>query len=68
MVSAGIRMSTTNTPSFQPSRQIDKAIKRSLLWAIVPDETNEKYLEDAHFIPLPAHIWVLSHDQIEMIK
>ena len=28
----------------------------------------EKYLDDAHFIALPAHIWVLSHDQIEAIK
>jgi phosphate transport system substrate-binding protein len=52
----------------QASPEIAKAIKRFLLWAIAPDETNEKYLEDAHFIPLPAHIWVLSHDQIELIK
>jgi phosphate transport system substrate-binding protein len=52
----------------QANPEIAKAIKRFLLWAIAPDETNEKYLEDAHFIPLPAHIWVLSHDQIEMIK
>ncbi len=44
------------------------AIRKFLLWAIAPDETNEKYLEDAHFIALPAHIWVLSHDQIELIK
>ncbi len=44
------------------------AIRKFLLWAIAPDETNGKYLEDAHFIALPAHIWVLSHDQIEMIK
>jgi phosphate transport system substrate-binding protein len=52
----------------QANRKIAKAIKRFLLWAIAPDETNGKYLEDAHFIPLPTHIWVLSHDQIEMIK
>jgi phosphate transport system substrate-binding protein len=44
------------------------ALKKFLLWAIAPDETNEKYLDEAHFIALPAHIWVLSHDQIEMIK
>jgi phosphate transport system substrate-binding protein len=44
------------------------AVKKFLLWAIAPDETNEKYLDDAHFIALPAHIWVLSHDQIERIK
>jgi phosphate transport system substrate-binding protein len=45
-----------------------EAIRKFLLWAIAPDETNEKYLADAHFIALPAHIWVLSHDQIEKIK
>jgi phosphate transport system substrate-binding protein len=52
----------------QANPEIAKAVKRFLLWAIAPDEANEKYLEDAHFIPLPAHVWVLSHDQIEMIK
>jgi phosphate transport system substrate-binding protein len=45
-----------------------QAIRKFLLWAIAPDEANEKYLDQAHFIALPAHIWVLSHDQIEMIK
>jgi phosphate transport system substrate-binding protein len=45
-----------------------KALRKFLLWAIAPDETNEKYLDDAHFIALPAHIWVMSHDQIELIK
>jgi phosphate transport system substrate-binding protein len=44
------------------------AIRKFLLWAIAPDEANEKYLEEAHFIALPARIWVLSHDQIELIK
>jgi phosphate transport system substrate-binding protein len=44
------------------------AIRKFLLWAIAPDEANEKYLADTHFIALPAHIWVLSHDQIETIK
>jgi phosphate transport system substrate-binding protein len=52
----------------QANPEIAKAIRKFLLWAIAPDETNEKYLEDAHFIALPAHIWVLSHDQIEMIR
>jgi phosphate transport system substrate-binding protein len=45
-----------------------EALRKFLLWAIAPDETSEKYLDDAHFIPLPAHIWVLSHDQIQKIK
>ena len=44
------------------------AIRRFLLWAIAPDETNEKYLSSAHLIALPAHIWVLSHDQIDKIR
>jgi phosphate transport system substrate-binding protein len=44
------------------------SIRKFLLWAIAPDEANEKYLDDAHFIALPAHIWVLSHDQIAAIK
>jgi phosphate transport system substrate-binding protein len=52
----------------QPDPKTAAAIRRFLLWAIAPDETNEKYLADAHFIPLPAHIWVLSHDQIETVK
>jgi phosphate transport system substrate-binding protein len=44
------------------------ALRKFLFWATAPDEANEKYLADAHFIPLPAHIWALSHDQIETIK
>jgi phosphate transport system substrate-binding protein len=44
------------------------AIRKFLLWAVAPTEANEKYLSDAHFVALPAHIWVLSHDQIEAIK
>jgi phosphate transport system substrate-binding protein len=51
----------------QASPATADAIKRFLLWAIAPDETNAKRLEDQHFIALPAHIWVLSHDQIEKI-
>jgi phosphate transport system substrate-binding protein len=52
----------------QENPETAKAIRRFLLWAIAPSETNEKYLEDAHFIALPAHIWVMSHDQIQTIK
>jgi phosphate transport system substrate-binding protein len=44
------------------------ALRKFLLWAIAPDESNERLLDEAHFIALPAHIWVLSHDQIETIK
>jgi phosphate transport system substrate-binding protein len=52
----------------QPNPKTAAALRRFLLWAVAPDETNEKYLADAHFIPLPAHIWVLSHDQIESVR
>jgi phosphate transport system substrate-binding protein len=52
----------------QVNPETAKAIKRFLLWAIAPDEANEKYLDDAHFIALPPRIWVLSHEQIETIK
>jgi phosphate transport system substrate-binding protein len=54
--------------SRQPSADVAAALRQFLLWATAPDEINEKYLEDEHFIALPAHIWVMSHDQIMMIK
>ncbi len=52
----------------QANPETAAALRKFLLWAIAPDEANEKPLDDAHFIALPAHIWVLSHDQIETIK
>ena len=52
----------------QANPETAAALRRFLLWAIAPDETNERILDDARFIPLPAHIWVLSHDQIDSIK
>jgi phosphate transport system substrate-binding protein len=52
----------------QASATTAAAIRKFLLWAVAPTEANEKYLSDAHFVALPAHIWVLSHDQIEAIK
>lgn len=52
----------------QSDPAVAAAIRKFLLWAIAPDETNDKYIKDEHFIPLPAHIWVLSHDQIMMIN
>src|SRR5579863_3037299 len=52
----------------QPNEATAAAIRQFLLWAIAPDETNDKYLGDQHFIALPAHIWVLSHDQIMTIQ
>jgi phosphate transport system substrate-binding protein len=52
----------------QPSPETAAALRSFLLWAIAPDETNAQQLADANFIPLPAHVWVLSHDQIEGIR
>jgi putative MFS transporter len=50
------------------SENISAALRKFLLWAIAPDEMNDAYLAAEHFIPLPAHIWVKSHDQIEAIR
>jgi phosphate transport system substrate-binding protein len=44
------------------------AIRRFLLWTIVPSEENEARLTAAHFIPLPPHTWELSQAQIQSIK
>jgi phosphate transport system substrate-binding protein len=44
------------------------AIRRFLLWTIVPSEDNAAWLSSAHFIPLPPHIWELSQAQIQSIK
>lgn len=44
------------------------AMRRFLLWTIVPSETNEGYLDSVHFIALPPHIWELSQAQIQNIK
>jgi len=52
----------------QADAETAAAIRKFLHWATAPDETNQKYFDDAHFITLPAHMWVLSYDQIEKIK
>jgi phosphate transport system substrate-binding protein len=44
------------------------AIRKFLLWTIVPSETNESYLDSVDFIGLPPHIWELSQAQIQTIK
>ncbi|ASL48328.1 Phosphate-binding protein PstS 1 [Burkholderia sp. AD24] len=44
------------------------AIRRFLLWTILPSEDNEAWLTGAHFIPLPPHTWELSQAQIQSIK
>ena len=52
----------------QPDAATAAAIRAFLLWAIAPDEANAKTLATEHFIPLPAHIWVKSQDQIQAIR
>ena len=52
----------------QASTEIAAALRTFLLWATAPDEANAKILANERFISLPAHVWVKSHDQIEMIR
>jgi phosphate transport system substrate-binding protein len=52
----------------QASPEIAAALRRFLLWAIVPSETKESYLDKVDFIPLPPHTWDLSQAQIQQIK
>ncbi len=44
------------------------ALRRFLLWCIVPSETKAAMLDSVHFIPLPPHTWELSQAQIRMIR
>ena len=54
------------------AKQTDAAtadlLRRFLLWATVPDEMNQKILAADNFIPLPAHIWAMTYDQIQQIR
>lgn len=52
----------------QPDPKTASAVRRFLLWSIVPSETKEAYLDTVHFIPLPPHTWELSQAQIQSIK
>jgi len=52
----------------QANPDVAAALRRFLLWAIVPSETQAEYLERVHFVPLPPHIWELSQAQIQTIK
>ena len=51
----------------QASPEVATAMRQFLQWAVAPDEHNASYIAAEHFIPLPAHIWVKSHDQIKAI-
>ena len=52
----------------QHDAAVADALRRFLAWASVPDEGNQKILAADHFIPLPAHSWAFTSDQIEQIK
>jgi phosphate transport system substrate-binding protein len=52
----------------QASPETAAALRRFLLWAILPSEANEDYLTRVHFVPLPPHIWELSQAQIQAIR
>jgi phosphate transport system substrate-binding protein len=52
----------------QPDPATAAAVRRFLLWSIVPSETKAAYLDTVHFIPLPPHTWELSQAQIQSIK
>ncbi len=52
----------------QPNPETAAAIRRFLLWTILPSEENAEYLERVHFVPLPPHIWELSQAQIQLIR
>jgi phosphate transport system substrate-binding protein len=51
----------------QPNPEVAAALRRFLLWVILPSEENADYLERVHFVPLPPHIWELSQAQIQLI-
>jgi phosphate transport system substrate-binding protein len=48
--------------------EVAAALRRFLLWAILPSEANEDYLDRVHFVSLPPHIWELSQAQIQSIR
>jgi phosphate transport system substrate-binding protein len=53
----------------QANPQVAAALREFLLWAINPKEGNSpRYLDQVHFIPLPARIYTLSAHQIEEIR
>ncbi len=44
------------------------ALRRFLLWTILPSEENQGYVAAVHFLPLPPHTWELSQAQIQTIQ
>jgi phosphate transport system substrate-binding protein len=52
----------------QPHAATAAAIRKFLLWSIVPSETNESYLDSVHFIALPPAYLGIEAAQIQTIK
>jgi len=52
----------------QPDAATAAALRRFLLWTILPSEENQATVASVHFLPLPPHTWELSQAQIQMIK
>jgi len=52
----------------QSDPQVAAALRRFLLWVILPSEERADDLEKVNFVPLPPHIWELSQAQIGLIK
>ncbi len=44
------------------------ALRRFLLWTILPSEENQATVAGVHFLPLPPHTWELSQAQIQTIQ
>jgi len=55
--------------SKQPSAEMAAALRKFFTWAISPDGGNApKFMEQVHFVPLPAAVSKLSADQIAEIQ
>ncbi len=53
----------------QPDKDVAKALKEFMLWAIDPTGGNaEHYMKEVSFVPLPESVSKLSRAQIEQIK
>jgi phosphate transport system substrate-binding protein len=52
----------------QSNEDVAAAIRKFLIWSIVPSEANQGYLDSVHFIALPAQIFAMSEAQIQNIK
>ena len=55
--------------SKQPNANVASALRKFLTWAISPEGGNAStYMEQVHFVPLPAPVAKLSANQIAEIQ